>query len=95
MAGETEAAINKASLGMVPITCVEVLVEWEGLGRGREAKAWKNLVSTRSKLGVWEATRRSLESWEVFRLEKDLRPMGILGISQEQWFGDYLVSGKN
>lgn len=69
LAGETEAAVNKASLGMVPITCVVVLVEREGLGRRREAEAWKNLVSTRSKLGVWEATRRSLESWKVSGLQ--------------------------
>lgn len=68
VAGETEAAIGKASLGMVPITCVVVLVGREGLGRGREAEAWKNLVSTRSNLGVWEATR-SLESWKVSGLQ--------------------------
>lgn len=36
VAGETEAAINKASLGMVPVTCVVVLAGGKGrLGEGK------------------------------------------------------------
>lgn len=60
LAGETEAAVNKASLGMVPITCVVVLVEREGLGRGRKlrpGRTWSppgaNWESGKQQEGVW------------------------------------------
>lgn len=60
LAGETEASINKA-LGMVPVTCVAVVLgEWKGLGR---SDYWgePELIELRKEALDWGVAGQELE----------------------------------